>query len=100
MATAAAGLPMATYHKTNASTAIFYAANAYCPWKCDLDVQTDISITRKLLLQAVLKHQVKGPRASAILTVHALRGHAVDPQLAILYRMAKIAGEASDLTPH
>ena len=92
-----AGLPMTTYHKTNAIAAIFYAAKAYCPWNCYLDKQVDISTARKHILQANLKHHVKGPRASVLLTVHALKGHAVDPQLAVLYRMIKIMGDASDI---
>ena len=93
----AAGLPMVTYHKTNAISAIFFAAKAYCPWVSYLERQVDITTARKHVLQAVLKHHVKGPRASVVLTIHALKGHAIDPQLAVLYRMVKIIGDAPEM---
>ena len=89
---------MTTYHKTNALAAIFYAARVHCPWICYLDKQVDVTTARKLTLQALLRHHVKGPRASAILTVNSLRGHAVDPQITILYRLVKIVGDADQVT--
>ena len=96
MATRTTCLPMSAQHKSNVIAGIFMAGLAYCPWACFLERQTDITAGRKYLLQAVTKHHLRGPRSSAILTLHALRGHQLDPQVAILYRMIRHIGGASE----
>ena len=91
-------LPMTTSHKINAIAGIFYAGQAYCPWRCYLSQQVDISKARLYLLQAAMRHHVRGPRASAILTVHCVKGHRADPQVAIIYKMIRLVGSASTRT--